>query len=134
VEKIINAKDKKVSDLNSALPDVMAAVQELLRDTVVVCVQKQQIDGYTQEVPVSIQTKACIQPGSAEQLKIMPEGQRAWKYAAIWTLPNVNLLLDDVFWINDQGYRILDKTNWSRYGYIQYDCIEDYTEAPNVTG
>jgi hypothetical protein len=133
MDKIINARDKKVSELNSGLPDVIAAIATLLQDVSAVYVQKQQIDGYTQEVPICVQTKACIQPMGDEQLKILPEGQRSWKYFYVWSLKNFDLATDEIFWIKSKGYRILDKTNWNDYGYIQYSCIEDYTDAPNIT-
>lgn len=129
---LLNANKKKVSELNSGLPDVISAIQTLLQDTTAVYVQKQQIDGYTQEVPISIKTKACIQPAS-QDLTILPEGQRKWKYLDMWCLPNLNLELDDIFWVRHQGYRILSKIDWKQYGFINYKIIEDYTDAPNIT-
>ena len=80
---IQNAKDKKLSQLQSGLPDVSAAVMELLQPVKAVFMQKQQIDGYTQEIAVKVDTKASIQPLSPQALKMLPEGQRAWKYFTV---------------------------------------------------
>jgi len=130
---IQNAKDKRLSQLQSGLPDVSAAVMELLQPVKAVFMQKRQIDGYTQEIAVRIDTKASVQPLSPQALKMLPEGQRAWKYFTVFCLNNVNLKPDEVFWINGKGYRIQDKSDWSQFGYFKYTCVEDYDDAPNVT-
>ena len=129
---ISNAKDIPLSQSSSGLPDVGAAIMEILQPVVAVVMEKQQIDGYTQEIPVRINTKASIQPFSAQQLKMLPEGQRGWRYFAIYILSDVDLKPDEVFWINHNGYRIMAKYDWNRFGYFQYECVEDYNNAPNV--
>jgi hypothetical protein len=52
--KIVNAKDKKLSDLASSVPDVLAAVQELLQPTIAIIIEKQQIAGHTREIRIEI--------------------------------------------------------------------------------
>jgi hypothetical protein len=123
---IQNASNRKTRDLASGLPDVGASIQILLQPVVATYIQKQQISGYTQEVSCSMDTKASIQPWSAEQLKMLPEGQRSWKYFTIYALANLNLATDEVFTIYEKSYRILDRTDWSDYGFIEYNTIEDY--------
>jgi hypothetical protein len=128
MDKIVNARDKKVSELSSALPDVGAAVQELLMVVVVEKMQKQQIDGYTQEIPVAIHTKVSLQPFTAQQLNIRPEGQRQWRWFTAYTLNNLDLQPDDIIRIKGVRYRIMEKFDWREYGYYRYNVIEDYID------
>jgi hypothetical protein len=132
--KISNAKDMKLSETQSALPDVAAAVQEILQPLRIIVYQKQQINGYTQEIPREFSTRASIQPLTPQQIKMLPEGQRAWKYFTMYCERNIQLLPDDGFKIRGVRYRVQDKTDWKEFGYIKYDCIEDYSDSPDVSG
>jgi hypothetical protein len=63
---------------------------------------------------------------------MLPEGQRKWKYYRIYALSNLDLQPDDVFKIKGVSYRVLEKTDWSKFGYFIYDTIEDYNlNAPD---
>ena len=130
---IDNACNKKLKDLSSAVPNVGAAVMELLMPCRAVYVLKQQISGYTQEVLIDVITKVSIQP-NPQLLKMLPEGQRKWKTYTIFALSNLDLEPDEVFTINYMKYRILAKTNWKEYGFIEYSTVEDYhMDAPDPT-
>ncbi len=129
MSRIMNARDKSVNELSSALPNVGESIQELLQSVIATYIQKQQINGYTQEVLITILTRASIQPFTAQQLKIMPEGQRKWRYFTVYTQKNLDLQPDEIFAIKGINYRILGKTDWSDYGFFQYDTIEDYQDV-----
>ncbi len=110
---------------SSALPDVSAAVGQLLQNMRVGVVQKAQINGMTQEVPLWREAMASIQPMS-EKLSIMKEGERSWRWYELFVQPDINLETDDIVVIAGTGYRIMSKVNWEQYGFIRYDCIEHY--------
>ena len=126
---IINAKDRNTSEISNAMPNVAESVMELLLPVTIVVVQKEQIAGRTEEINIEIDTKASIQPDN-QKLAIKTEGQRAWKYWTLYALSNLDLIPDQVFVMDGQGYRVLDKVDWSKYGYFQYSVIEDYQYAP----
>jgi hypothetical protein len=131
---IDNACNRKTKDLSSALPNVGAAVMEILMPCRASYIQKQQIAGYTQEVLIDIITKVSIQSINPQQLKMLPEGQRIWKNYTIYALSNLDLEPDEVFTINYIKYRILAKIDWVEYGYIEYSTVEDYKmNAPDPT-
>jgi hypothetical protein len=123
---IVNAKDQAIDEAASALPNVANAIQELLYNVVAERMQKQQVNGYTQEISTKISTKVSIQPFTAQQLIIRPEGQRAWRWFNVYALSNLDLKPDDVFKIRGVRYRIMEKSDWSVYGYFHYSVIEDY--------
>ena len=124
--KIINAKKYKIGQNSSDLPDVSDGVSCFMQPTTVEIIRKEQVDGYTQEEKTCVKTMAVRQPYSAEQLAIRPEGQRSWKWHTIHCLPNLILKTDDIVNIHGIHYRIMQKTDWKDYGYIQYEVVEDY--------
>jgi len=134
MKPIINACRKSISELSSGLPDVGASVMEVLQPVVATYIQKQQIAGYTQEILIEINTKVSIQSMSPATLKMMPEGQRGWDYNTVFALSNLNLKLDEVFTIKGKNYRILGKTDWKEFGFIEYNTVEDYQMSkPDTT-
>jgi hypothetical protein len=123
---IINAKNFNTSRLSNAMPNVAEAIMELLRPVIATVIEKQQIAGRTEEIPINITTKASIQPLKAQDLDIRTEGQRSWKYYTIFALSNLNVKPDNIFIIHGVTYRVLSKADWKEYGFIRYDTIEDY--------
>jgi len=64
MKPIVNACNKNLNELASGLPDVGASIMEVLQPVVATYVEKQQIAGYTQEITISLPTKASIQPNN----------------------------------------------------------------------
>ena len=126
MKQIINAYRKSVMDLASGLPDVGAAIMEILMPVKASYIQKQQIAGYTEEILIEVDTKVSIQSIDAQQLKMLPEGQRGWNNFTVFALSNLDLKLDQVFTVKGKDYRILAKTDWKEYGFIEYRTTEDY--------
>ena len=62
-----------------------------------------------------------LQPQTAQQLAIKPEGQRSWIWWSLWT--ETELQLD---WIvmdqNAHKFRVMAKRNWQ--GYYEYELKE----------
>lgn len=122
---MINAKNFKVNQLASALPDVSVSVNEFLQNVSIGFVQKQQIKGLTQEVIVYKPYMAVKQP-MREELSIQMEGERSWKWYTIHATPDLVLATDDVIVFDTLRYRVMGKKNYAEYGYVEYDVIEDY--------
>ncbi len=64
-----------------------------------------------------------FQPLPPQALLIKPEGQRTWKWWALWT--SVKLKLDDI--VQDRcnkQYRVLSVSDWNEAGYYQYELAE----------
>ena len=124
--KIRNACYRKLSNAASSLPDVGAAIMEILQPAKVSYVQKQQIAGYTQEVLIEIDTKISIQSMDPEKLQMRSEGQRSWNSFRVYALSNLDLDTDSIFTVKGDNYRILSKTDWKDFGFIEYSTVEDY--------
>jgi len=124
---IKNARDIKIKD-SLDLPDVSAAVMQFLQPVKIGIIQKQQINGLTQEIPCYVDTQATKQPFSAQQLEIKPEGQRGWRWFTLHALTNLDLKLDDVIILGELSYRVMQKYDYAEYGYYQYEIAEGFQE------
>ena len=89
-------------------------------------VTKTVVDYEVQEVRQTIQTQGVRQPMSAKQLEIKPEGQRAWQWETIHCLPDVKLKVDDIVIFDGVRYRVMQKWDWSEYGYLEYHIHQAY--------
>lgn len=125
---MLNAKDKTLSDLN-ALPDVSPSIDLLLQPMKVGLVQKAQVHGLTQETIMWKRTKVVRQAFSAEQLMIRPEGERSWKWYEIHATVDLILNTDDIILIHGQRLRIMEKRDYTEYGFVIYAAVEDYQQV-----
>ena len=123
---IKNAKDKKVYELDNALPDMSEAVMDFLQPIVLKKINKQQVNGYTQEIEIPIQTSAVVIPMSGD-MAIKMEGERTWRWSTMYCLSDLIFATDDVILYRHTRYRIMHRMDYSQYGYVSYEMIEDYT-------
>ncbi len=127
---IMNGKDFKIG-AQSNLPDVSDALLDWFQNMTFDLITKAITDYDLTETATTISTKGVRQPFSAQQLSIKPEGQRAWKWETLHCLPNVKLNPDDIVVFNGVRYRVMEKLDYSEYGYLEYHIIQDYTAATN---
>lgn len=82
------------------------------------------------------QARANIQPFRQKELLLNPIDQRAWSwYRFFIQSPYVNLDVgDNILWIKDY-YKVMNTNDWQiTNGFVQYDCIKDYQNTPNIAG
>ena len=124
---ITNGKDANFGLASSALPDVSGGVMSFLQPVSIGVVQKQQIDGYTEEIIKYTSTFACRQP-MPEAMAVRKDGERSWKWSIIHITPELALLTDDVFLLYGVRYRIMQINDWTEYGYKEMHVIADYKD------
>lgn len=121
---IVRGANKKISEVPT-LPFVADAVKAFLQPVKIGIMQKQQIDGYTQEIPIWKSTIASRQPMS-QAMSVKKEGNRSWRWHVIHITNDVDLETDSIIVLSNVRYRVMEKMNWSEYGYFEYHVIEDY--------
>lgn len=89
-------------------------------------VTKKLVDRQTVEVLVDFACRGVIQPFGPQELKIKPEGQRAWNWQMLHTTPDTDLKDDEIFRIKDVDYRVVSRQDWTAYGFIKYELLEAY--------
>jgi hypothetical protein len=126
---IVNARDKKMSDVPTGLPDLSGAVQLFLQPAKLGLITKKQVDGYTQETINWVCTQVVRQAFTAQQLVLKPEGERAWKWYTLHTVADICLKVDDLIMLHGLRMRIMAKSDEAEYGFNEYQAIDDFTRV-----
>lgn len=121
---ILSANKKKISE-NPPLPNVQGVIDSFLQPVRVGFVTKQIVRGKQQEVTVW-KTVRGMRQAMSERLAVMKEGERSWRWHVFYFSPDVVLATDDEIVFQNTKFRIMEKTDWAQYGYLQYNAIESY--------
>jgi hypothetical protein len=112
----------------SDTPNMRSAIMAWAKLTKVFIVGKRQVDFKTVE---SVYMKEChiFRNPTGQQLQMLPEGQRAWNSEKIFSDMDLELKVDDLIMLDcetSQKYRVMNKTDYSQFGYYEYDIMSDY--------
>lgn len=89
--------------------------------------------------------KADAQPYQPKELELSSFDQRAFSYCKfkMWSKYLTLDTVDQILWTQNQGgnnyiskyFKIMKTTDWQqRSGFIDYECIEDFQNTPNLPG
>lgn len=123
---IFNASSVKLNENSGTLPNVQGAILDWFRQLTFTMIKKDVVDFKLKETTISQNFLGMIQPFTAQQLAMKPEGQREWIWSTIHALPSLILKIDDRMVISNVPYRVMYKRDWKDYGYVEYQVIEDY--------
>ena len=122
---IQNAKDIKLCSSTLGLPDVGIALLALLQTVKILLITQQLIGGYNKEIIETIYAKAVIIPND-QPLKMAKEGDREWDSSTVYCTPEFSPSNNDVFILLKKRYRVVNKSDFSQYGYMKLSVTEDY--------
>jgi hypothetical protein len=125
---IRNASSIPLSANPGTLPDVSGALADWFQPLTFTQIVKTVVNYQAVETETSTTFMGVRQPFSAQQLLMRPEGQRKWKWETIHAYPDLTLDVDDIITFSGVKYRVMQKSNWAEYGYVEYAIVEDYTE------
>ena len=124
---ITNAKDKGLNF--SGLPQVGGVLPGWFQPLEFEIVTKTLVNYEVQEIIIEISTQGVRQPMMAQKIAIKPEGQRAWKWETLHCLPDVPLKVDDEVIFGGKTYRVMNKWDWTEYGYCEYEICQGYEKV-----
>lgn len=82
----------------------------------------------------TIKFQGVWQPLSAEQLQLLPEGQRSWENVWIHCKSGMlNLETADKVIFNDKRYKITQKKDYGLNGYVEYMLIRDFEDFETIS-
>lgn len=124
---IIGASRLSYQDCIATVPSVRETVLGWVRP-VILGVVTETIDGTGQANPVTreVPTSASIQPMKPRELRIYAEGERAWGWYVLYALAEIILRADDKVIYKGVTYRVVEKMDWSEYGYVRYAILQGY--------
>lgn len=75
-----------------------------------------------------------FQPLSAEQLSLLPEGQRSWENVQIHCKSSqLNLETSSKVIFNNKRYKITQKKDYGLNGYVEYMLIRDFESDTTIS-
>ena len=127
---MMNGKNQTLNNINSNLPNMSGTIQGWFLDITfkyVIRVLDDDSADFTEETEQIIHTKGVVRPPSAKDLKLMPEGAWAWEWLQIHCLPDIKLETNQFVIYDGKRYKVMDKKDYSKYGYVRYTLLEAYT-------
>ena len=109
-------------------PNMRSAVMTWAEPTVVFISAKRSTDYKTTESYFK-STVNLFRVPTGQQLEMMHEGQRKWNTETIYADASLDLKVDDIIIFecaDGQKFRVLNKTDWSTFGYVEYHVTSDY--------
>jgi len=87
-------------------------------------------DGIVVPTETQITFQGTIQPLSAEEIQLKPEGQRAFQWLDIHCMGKISILKkDDRIIYNGQRYKVMGFKDYSLNNYTEYNAIADYQDG-----
>lgn len=126
---IASANRLSVTDAAVALPSMHGTITGWFRTLVLGRVTKTVVDFETKEVFRELRCMGVVQPHGPRELRLKPEGQRQWNWQMLHTTRDVNLQNDERFSLRGVPFRVMSKQDYSDYGYVTYELIQDFTKA-----
>lgn len=125
---IANAANVPLNSNPGTLPNVQSAMRNWFQVVTFIRLVKTVVNfvNVQEEIPDSF--TGVLQPMTAEQLQVKPEGQRSWKWWTVHAYPDLTLVNGELIVIKGTQFKVMDRWGWSEYGYVEYHLVEDYTE------
>lgn len=127
---ITNAKNTSLKNQNSNLPNMSETIKSWFLNIsfqhVTRTLDEDSAD-LTTETTETINTLGVVRPPSAQELKLMPEGAWQWQWLQVHCLPDVELETNQYVIYDNKKYKVMDKKDYSKYGYVRYTLLEAYT-------
>ena len=124
---IANGSGKPIFDKSGDIPDVSGALQSYFQQMVFEQVGKV-VNGFqVVETGSPVNFRGLVQPFTARQLLLKPEGQRAWTWLTIHSDPILTLQVDDVVIWRGIQTRIMARKDYALYGFVEYEAVQDWT-------
>lgn len=131
---ISNAADRTIQETATGLPSARSTLRGRFQSITLGRIVKTVVDKEIVESQVDFICRGSVQPATGQELKILPEGQRAWDTQMLHTTPEVSLRPDEVVRCLRTRYRVVGKKNFSQYGTVGYLLQEDYDRTNPAPG
>lgn len=84
-------------------------------------------NGRVSDTVENITFQGVVQPLSAKQIALKPEGERAWQWYQIHCFSTaLNLDTHDKIMYDGKKYKVMGIWNYKLNNYVEYHIIEDY--------
>lgn len=122
------AGSKKFSELSGNAPQIKVAISRWSQSyTVTRIIQELDDNGYIKEVKTDDELNGFWQPFSDEDLQLLPEGQRNWRWFSFHVQGvHEHLKYEEIVTIKDVDYRVMSIADFSDENYVEYRLVRNY--------
>lgn len=128
---MFNAKDRPLNQTATAVPDVSGGILNYFKPIVLIQVDTAVVRFSAEQTLNRTWSQGMVQAFSGRELALKPEGERAWLWNKLFTLPGIELKAGDQVEIpatpSPRNFRVMKSTGDADYGYLQYEVVENYT-------
>ena len=123
---IFNAANVPLNRKTGTLPDVSGALKDYFQPMTFVIITKSVKSFQVKEAPTSVNFQGVMQPYKPQEVQMLPIGQRNWSWFWLHAEPALQLKGDDVVLYNGVRTRVMDKKDYSSFGYMEYHLVQDW--------
>lgn len=122
---IKNGKNTPLNANSGTLPNMSATLTQWFQKMTFSRLVKTIVNFENVETKQSFSAMGVIQPMSAQQIAMKPEGQTSWMWYTIHADPSLILMPGEIITYLTTDYRVMGRTNFEIYGYLQYDVVQE---------
>lgn len=128
-------RNKSISSIaKSGMPQMGATLNGWEVPLTLIKITQDVIDGDLSTTETTYNFMGVFQPLSAEQLNLLPEGQRSWENVWIHCKSSqLNLETASKVKFNGKRYKITQKKDYGLNGYVEYMLILDFEETEIIS-
>ena len=123
---IKNAADQAIDKDSGTLPNVSAAMKNWFQKITFTKIVKTIVNYKVVEVETDISFQGVWQTMSPRQLIMKPEKQRVEDWYICHAETSLILNVDEIIEYQSAKYRIMNKIDHSKYGFVEYHILEDF--------
>lgn len=124
---INNAASRPLFSNVGSLPNVFDGIRDWVSPMQFQQITKtMQINGEVKETSVPVNFTGMIQPLEPRELRLKPEGQRAWSWYLLYADISLILQVDDIVTWNGKQTRVMKRENWPQQGFVLYHLVQDW--------
>ncbi len=129
------SRNKNISSLvKSGMPQMDTTLTGWEVPLTLVKITQDIVEGDLVTTETQIKFQGVWQPLSAEQLQLLPEGQRSWENCWVHARAGqLNLETASKVIFNGKRYKITQKKDYGLNGFVEYLLIRDYEETEIIS-
>jgi hypothetical protein len=119
-------KDTLLNQNSGTLPNMAEVMAGWFQKMQFIKITKSNVNYKSVEVETIIDFEGVWDGLPIHKLEVKPEGQRSWSWYGIHAKTNLELKPDDKVKYQGKKYRVMQETDYSLYGYHEYQVVEDF--------
>lgn len=126
---IQNGKNIPLNYKQGTVPNMGEAITDWFQNLSFVQVVKTVVGFEVVETPTTTNFFGVFMPATPRELKMIPEGQRAWTLIRLFAQPVLTLQVDDVVifpQLNNKQTRVMTREDYGLYSYVTYILCQDW--------